>query len=124
MLFFLGIPTAFHQDVVQAVARSLPGEFVTGLPYDGGGRPNSHYLEDCFETLVAYQNGRPKCLDKGLVILALHHFGGGDFSSIGSAFFPFALFKTVDYRARLTATGKQRQRDKNDLVRLLLDESK
>lgn len=124
MLFLLGIPKALFRDVVQAVAKSLPGDFVSGLPFDGAGRPSASYFEDCFDTLVAFHNGRPQCFEKGLAVLALQFFGGGDFSAAASSFFPFALFKIVDHKARLALTGNQMLRDKNELIRIFSAEAK
>ncbi|WP_428414504.1 hypothetical protein [Pararhizobium sp.] len=124
MLFLLGIPKTFYEDVKRAVAKALPGDFVAGLPFDGQGRPSISYFEDCFDTLVAFHNGRPQCFQKGLAVIALQFFGGGDFSSAAEAFFPFALFKAVDHKARLASTGKQMLRDKNELVRIVLAEAK
>lgn len=124
MLFLVGIPKAFYQEVLQAVTRSSPGELVSGLPFEGSGQPDQMYLDDCLDTLVAFHKGRPGCFEKGLAVVALQYHGGGDFSKAADFFCPFALFKSVTYEGRLTHTGSRRLRDKNNLVRLLSSEAK
>ena len=98
MLLVGGIPDIYFGRFNDLARKELGGINFTGLPLeplkDGRYEINQNYCEELIKTLVAYVEGRPNCLSKGLGVVLLRR--AWERNRFENSFFPFALCKVVD----------------------------
>lgn len=117
MLFLAGFPSSIYLDVIKDIVKSAPSELVNGLPANERGDYSNDYIEECFDTLLAYHRGRPRCFDKGLVIIVFRSLGSASIKSFEHMFYPFAIVREVSLDRRVASSGAQLARDKNEVSR-------
>lgn len=123
MLFVAGLPPHHHNIIIQRLIKSLPTEYISGLPAIETPRFQNHYAEECLETICAFEGGRPNCFDKGLCILAVLD-GREDASKFRERFFPFALFSEVKLDGPFATSPARIKREKNQLLRQIESSAK
>lgn len=123
VIFLTGLPTAHFSQILKAIVTSLPREMVAGLPVREHGGYSKEYLDDCLDTLKAFETGRPECFARGLSIICFVQ-PSDDYLAISEHFYPFSIVSGVEFGRRFATSPSQASRDKNEAIRLLVAKAK
>jgi hypothetical protein len=115
MILFGGIPDIYYERLRERALIELAEHKFTGVPLraSAAGRYaiNRQYCEELIRTLVAFIQGRPSCLERGLgVVLILRAWEQNRFESL---FLPFALCKSVAINVSIRTSGEGAKRSAN-----------
>jgi hypothetical protein len=115
MFLFGGIPRIYYSRFRERASKELAGDSFAGLPLYPVGESYAidvAYCRELVQTLVAYVEQRPNCLDAGLGVVLLRR--DWEKAPVEDQFWPFALCKTTIVSGYISKSGEGAKRVAND----------